>query len=133
MPRMIRAIPKPMPGSMGIPANLKPVFLAIQNIGRWRKTPMLTTAEPNQKATAFRRSVNRKTAGLTECPSALESGNPLGNGTSRQAHSPLHRFVKIGGQILDRDIAPEEIRPDEFSKCGGRFVITALIAHITGQ
>jgi hypothetical protein len=130
---MIKAMPKPMPGSMGMPANLNPVFLAIQNIGTCKQTPMLTTAEPDQKASAFRRSANRKTPGITECPSALESGYPLGDGTARQAHGPLHRLVKIGGQIFDRDIAPEEIRPDEFRKCGGRFVITALVAHVTGQ
>jgi hypothetical protein len=40
---------------MGMPDMLKPVFRAIQNIGKCRTTPTLTTAEPIQKANAFRR------------------------------------------------------------------------------
>ena len=48
-------MPNSMPGSMGMPDMLKPVLRAIQNMGRCRTTPTLTTDEPIQKASALRR------------------------------------------------------------------------------
>src|ERR1700722_4569033 len=52
------AMPSNMPGSIGIPANTKPVLRAIQNIGKCRITPTPTIAEPNQKASALRPSAD---------------------------------------------------------------------------
>jgi hypothetical protein len=58
MPPTISAIPASMPGSMGMPARENPCARAIQNIGRWSITPMLTIKDPSQKSSALRRSEN---------------------------------------------------------------------------
>jgi hypothetical protein len=39
-----------------MPARMKPCVRAIQNIGTWRNTPMLTITDPTQKSSALRRS-----------------------------------------------------------------------------
>src|ERR1700680_1496657 len=58
MPRTISSMPISIPKSIGMPDILNPVFRAIQNIGRCRMTPILTTAEPTQKANELRRCEN---------------------------------------------------------------------------
>jgi len=70
MPSTISAMPQYMPVSMGMPARTKPMLRPIQNIGRCKRTPALTIAEPNQNASALRRSAKENEALLTESASS---------------------------------------------------------------
>ena len=56
MPATISAMPAYMPMSIGMPTSWKPMSRPIQNIGRCRPTPAVTTAQPSQKAQTWRRS-----------------------------------------------------------------------------
>src|SRR5450631_1420031 len=65
--------------------------------------------------------------------SLLESRYALGQSASRQALCLTNRAVKIGVYILDRNVASEEIRPDEFRECGAGLLVTPGIAHEPGE
>ena len=47
-------MPQSIPAPIGMPASLKPMSRAIQYMGRCKKTPRVTIAHPNQKASALR-------------------------------------------------------------------------------
>src|SRR5580765_3556229 len=64
MPRTMSAIPRSMPGLIGIPASRNPVMRPIQNIGRCRITPVPTMADPPQKASLLLQEVNNDAFGF---------------------------------------------------------------------
>lgn len=44
-----------------------------------------------------------------------------------------HRGLEVRSRELDRDITPDEIRPDEFREAGGRLLERSLIPHVARQ
>src|SRR5271167_1522116 len=67
--------------------------------------------------------------GTVRQDSFLESGYAFGQWATRQELRVADRAVKIDVYVLDRDIAPKKIRPDEFRERGAGLLIAPGIAH----